>query len=180
MVGGAAPLESARALLSHTAETVPRAGAAGGGRAGPGAVGGACAAGRAAGAGGVRQRRHRAGRRGTGALPAVQPAARRACRAARTRCRLRHPVAGRHAGPLVMRCPARATRRLGQRRGARAPGFVLRGQFWKGGAETFMHKGTNNRWRDILSDDELILYDAACKRALTPDCREWLENGGTI
>ncbi|MDP1551301.1 MAG: sulfotransferase domain-containing protein [Nitrosomonas sp.] len=54
------------------------------------------------------------------------------------------------------------------------------GQFWKGGAETFMHKGTNNRWRDVLSDDELALYDAACARALTPDCREWLENGGTV
>jgi len=54
------------------------------------------------------------------------------------------------------------------------------GQLWKGGAETFMHKGTNNRWRDVLSDEELALYDAACKRALTPDCREWLENGGTI
>ena len=54
------------------------------------------------------------------------------------------------------------------------------GQLWKGGAETFMHKGTNNRWRDVLSGEELALYDAACKRALTPDCREWLENGGAI
>lgn len=25
------------------------------------------------------------------------------------------------------------------------------GQFWKGGAETFMHKGTNNRWRAMYS-----------------------------
>lgn len=54
------------------------------------------------------------------------------------------------------------------------------GQFWKGGAETFLHKGTNGRWRDVLSDEELRLYDAACERALTPDCREWLENGGVI
>ena len=54
------------------------------------------------------------------------------------------------------------------------------GQLWKGGAETFLHKGTNNRWRDVLSEEELVLYDTACKRALTPDCREWLENGGTI
>ncbi len=54
------------------------------------------------------------------------------------------------------------------------------GQFWKGGAETFMHKGTNNRWRDVLSDEELALYDTACGRALTPDCRAWLENGGAI
>jgi len=52
------------------------------------------------------------------------------------------------------------------------------GQFWKGGAETFLHKGTNGRWRDILSDDEMALYEAACERTLTPDCRRWLECGG--
>ncbi len=54
------------------------------------------------------------------------------------------------------------------------------GQFWKGGAETFLHKGTNGRWRNVLSDEELTLYDAACERALTPECRDWLENGGAI
>lgn len=54
------------------------------------------------------------------------------------------------------------------------------GQFWKGGAQTFLHKGTNNRWRDVLSDEELALYDTACKRVLTPECREWLENGGAV
>jgi aryl sulfotransferase len=54
------------------------------------------------------------------------------------------------------------------------------GQFWKGGAQTFLHKGTNNRWRDVLSDEELALYDTACERVLTPECRQWLENGGTV
>ena len=54
------------------------------------------------------------------------------------------------------------------------------GQFWKGGAQTFLHKGTNGRWRDVLSADELKLYDAACNRAVTPECREWLENGGAV
>jgi aryl sulfotransferase len=52
------------------------------------------------------------------------------------------------------------------------------GQFWKGGAQTFLHKGTNGRWRDVLSDDDLKLYDAACDRALTRECRRWLEHGG--
>jgi aryl sulfotransferase len=65
-----------------------------------------------------------------------------------------------------------------KRQGERyAPGG---GQFWKGGASTFLHKGTNGRWRDVLSDEEMSLYDAACKRALTPECREWLENGGAM
>jgi aryl sulfotransferase len=54
------------------------------------------------------------------------------------------------------------------------------GEPWKGGAKTFLNKGTNGRWRDVLSDNELALYDKACERALSPDCREWLENGGTV
>ncbi len=54
------------------------------------------------------------------------------------------------------------------------------GQFWKGGAQTFLHKGTNDRWRDVLSNQELALYDAACERVLTVECRNWLEKGGKI
>ena len=58
-----------------------------------------------------------------------------------------------------------------------APGA---GSFWKGGADTFINKGTNGRWREVLTDQDLELYDAACERALTPECRKWLENGGPI
>ncbi len=54
----------------------------------------------------------------------------------------------------------------------------LGGRFWEGGAKTFLNKGTNGRWRNVLSKQELGLYDAACQRTLTPDCRAWLENGG--
>jgi aryl sulfotransferase len=53
----------------------------------------------------------------------------------------------------------------------------LGGVPFKGGAQTFFHKGTNGRWRDILSAEELALYDAAAKWELTPECRRWLENG---
>lgn len=52
------------------------------------------------------------------------------------------------------------------------------GASWKGGARGFLYKGTNGRWRDVLSTDELMLYEAACDRALTPDCRAWLAAGG--
>jgi len=52
------------------------------------------------------------------------------------------------------------------------------GATWKGGSDTFLNKGTNGRWRGVLSPRELALYDAACDRALSPDCRAWLENGG--
>lgn len=54
------------------------------------------------------------------------------------------------------------------------------GSSWKGGARTFLHKGINGRWRDILSAEELALYDAACDRVLSPDCRHWLEHGGAV
>lgn len=54
------------------------------------------------------------------------------------------------------------------------------GATWKGGARTFLNKGANGRWRDVFSAEELSLYDTACERALSPDCREWLENGGAV
>ncbi|HUO04239.1 MAG TPA: sulfotransferase domain-containing protein [Candidatus Binataceae bacterium] len=51
---------------------------------------------------------------------------------------------------------------------------------WKGGAQTFFNKGTNGRWREVLTAEELAQYESAASRALTPDCRKWLENGGPI
>lgn len=54
------------------------------------------------------------------------------------------------------------------------------GQFWKEGAKSFLHKGINGRWREVLSAEELTLYDAACDKALTEECRQWLEHGGRI
>jgi aryl sulfotransferase len=59
---------------------------------------------------------------------------------------------------------------------AKAPHDTLR-QLFKGGAETFFYRGTNNRWKEVLSADELALYEAAAKRVPTLDCRRWLENG---
>jgi aryl sulfotransferase len=50
-------------------------------------------------------------------------------------------------------------------------------QGFRGGAETFIYKGTNGRWRDALTPDDLALYDAARERVLTPECAEWLERG---
>lgn len=51
------------------------------------------------------------------------------------------------------------------------------GDTWKDGAQTFFHKGTNGRWRDVLTKEDLELYRAAVARELTPDCAHWLENG---
>jgi aryl sulfotransferase len=48
---------------------------------------------------------------------------------------------------------------------------------WKGGAKTFINKGTNGRWRAVLSDADLALYHVAVARELSPDCARWLESG---
>ena len=33
-----------------------------------------------------------------------------------------------------------------------------RGLFWDGGAQTFVHKGTNGRWREVLTPEESEKY----------------------
>lgn len=47
----------------------------------------------------------------------------------------------------------------------------------KNGATSFFFKGANGRWQDVLSAEELRLYDETVAQVLTPDCRAWLEQG---
>lgn len=35
----------------------------------------------------------------------------------------------------------------------------LGGAFWDGGAETFIHKGVNGRWREVLSAEDVAKYE---------------------
>ncbi len=51
---------------------------------------------------------------------------------------------------------------------------------FKGGANTFFFKGINGRWKEILSTDELALYESAKAKNLAPDAAQWLEQGGHI
>lgn len=53
----------------------------------------------------------------------------------------------------------------------------LGGSVWEGGAETFIHKGTNGRWRDTLSAAESRKYEAMALDRLGPDCARWLALG---
>ena len=46
---------------------------------------------------------------------------------------------------------------------------------WKEGGKTFFFKGTNGRWKGVLSTEELALYDKTVTKVLTSDCRAWLE-----
>lgn len=46
------------------------------------------------------------------------------------------------------------------------------------GSATFFNKGTNGRWRDVLTQAEIDKADAIANRELTPDCAAWLRAGG--
>ena len=48
---------------------------------------------------------------------------------------------------------------------------------FKGGGKTFINKGTNGRWRDVLTPDDIVRYEAEAARHLTPECAEWLATG---
>jgi aryl sulfotransferase len=50
----------------------------------------------------------------------------------------------------------------------------LGGAFWDGGAETFIHKGTNGRWRDLLSTEDCAKYEAKARAELGEECANWL------
>ena len=51
----------------------------------------------------------------------------------------------------------------------------LGGAFWDGGAEIFIHKGTNGRWRDLLSAEDCACYEAKAHAELGLDCATWLK-----
>ena len=53
------------------------------------------------------------------------------------------------------------------------------GVLWKGGAETFINKGSNGRWRDRLTPEEVEAYDLRAVQELGPDCARWLAEGGS-
>ena len=53
----------------------------------------------------------------------------------------------------------------------------LGGAFWDGGAQTFIHKGENGRWRDVLSTAEVAAYEDRAQKALGADCAHWLATG---
>ena len=53
----------------------------------------------------------------------------------------------------------------------------LGGVFWDGGAETFIHKGVNGRWRDVLTEADSARYEARARAELGADCAGWLAGG---
>jgi len=52
-----------------------------------------------------------------------------------------------------------------------------KGIFWDAGADTFIHKGVNGRWRDLLTPEESAAYEARALAELGPACAHWLATG---
>lgn len=48
---------------------------------------------------------------------------------------------------------------------------------FEGGAQGFLFKGTNGRWRDVLTPDELSAYAKRVGEMLSPEAGTWLEHG---
>tara|TARA_B110000503_G_C7169827_1_gene423783 strand:+ start:3865 stop:4749 length:885 start_codon:yes stop_codon:yes gene_type:complete len=44
-----------------------------------------------------------------------------------------------------------------------------------GGVDSFFNNGTSNQWNELLSSDDLLLYEAISSRLLSKKCKEWLE-----
>lgn len=46
-----------------------------------------------------------------------------------------------------------------------------------GGANSFVNKGRNGRWKGVLSEEQLAKYDAKVAEKLSSDCANWLAYG---
>lgn len=53
----------------------------------------------------------------------------------------------------------------------------LGGAFWDGGAQTFVHKGLNGRWRETLTEADAARYEAMATQQLGAECARWLATG---
>ncbi len=55
----------------------------------------------------------------------------------------------------------------------------LAGAFWDAGAEVFINKGVNGRWRDTLTPSDVAEYEARAVEELGRECAAWLATGST-
>lgn len=71
---------------------------------------------------------------------------------------------------VVERCRLDSMRRQAEEAGGMDNVF-------EGGAAAFYFKGTNGRWRDLLTDDQIERYQATVAGELSADAAVWLEHG---
>src|SRR3569832_157336 len=53
----------------------------------------------------------------------------------------------------------------------------LGGAIFEGGAQDFINKGTNGRWKDVLTAEEIEAYESKAVDELGPECAAWLKSG---
>ena len=53
----------------------------------------------------------------------------------------------------------------------------LGGTLWNGGASTFINRGTNGRWRDVLTAEDIARYEVTAEGELGVECARWLASG---
>jgi aryl sulfotransferase len=53
----------------------------------------------------------------------------------------------------------------------------LGGQVFEGGAPTFINKGVNGRWRDVLPAEDSAAYERIAVEKLGQECASWLNTG---
>lgn len=84
------------------------------------------------------------------------------------------PVTPADVATVVERCS------FGYMRAHAADVTPVDGRIFAGGAQTFIHKGTNGRWRGVLSDDDAAAYEARAVAELGDECARWLKEGGRV
>jgi aryl sulfotransferase len=52
--------------------------------------------------------------------------------------------------------------------------------FFEGGSDIFINKGTNGRWKGVMTPENLVQYDKRVKELFSPECAHWLEHGGPV
>jgi aryl sulfotransferase len=50
-------------------------------------------------------------------------------------------------------------------------------QSWDKGHERFINQGTNERWREALTADDIAHYHERARRELSPSCADWVARG---
>jgi aryl sulfotransferase len=48
---------------------------------------------------------------------------------------------------------------------------------WTHGHESFIYSGTNERWREVLTGDDVALYRTRAAKELSPTLNTWLTKG---
>lgn len=48
---------------------------------------------------------------------------------------------------------------------------------FEGGSSRFLFKGTNERWREVLTGEDIALYEAKAAKEMTPACAAWVARG---